>query len=103
MKNRVNTFQKGSVRYIVFKENDSFHAVGLELNIVVDGSTKETALFTLFDAIKGYIESAKKASLRPIVLNQKADDEYEELWRKLNKNEPIKSPYEVATFGRQLV
>ncbi len=103
MKSSQNTLQKGSVRYIVFKENDSFQAVGLELNIVVDGPTKETALFNLFDAIKGYVESAKKANLRPNVLNQKADEEYEALWKNLNSSNPVSSPYQVATFGRQLV
>lgn len=103
MKKVQNNFQKGSIRYIVFKENDSFYAVGLELNIVVDGTTKETALFGLFDAMKGYIESAKKANLRPRILNQKAEDEYEELWKNLNSNKPVESPFQVATFGRQLV
>jgi len=98
-----NTFQKGSVRYIVFKENDSFHAVGLEFNIVVDGPTPETALFSLFDAMKGYIESAKKASFRPNILNQETDKEYEDLWDALNSNNPVESPYQISTFGRQLV
>ena len=103
MKKATNSIQKGSVRYIVFKEEDTFYAVGLEFNILVDGPTKETALFLLFDAMRGYVESAKKANLRPSVLNQTTEKEYEDLWNRLNSNKPIPSPYQVFTFGTQLV
>jgi hypothetical protein len=103
MKKIKNSIQKGSVRYIVFKEGEVFYAVGLEFNIIVEGLTKESALFLLFDAMKGYVESAKKASLRPNVLNQVSEKEYEDLWDKLNSNESIPSPYQVYTFGTQLV
>jgi len=33
-----NTLQKGSVRYLVFKDGDTFFAVALEFNIVVEGT-----------------------------------------------------------------
>ncbi|MDO8575278.1 MAG: hypothetical protein Q7R78_01060 [bacterium] len=98
-----NSFQKGSIRYIVMKEDDVFYAVGLEFNLVIEGSTKEVALFNLFEAITGYIESAKKANLRPRVLNQKTDEEYEKLWNDLIAGNPVESPYKIFTFGRQLV
>ncbi len=103
MKKIKNSLQKGSVRYIVFKEDDLFYAVGLEFNIIVEGLTKEAALFLLFDAMVGYVESAKKANLRPNVLNQVAEKEYEDLWDNLNSDKPIPSPYQVYTFGTQLV
>jgi len=75
-----NTLQRGSVRYIVFKEDDTWYAVGLEFNIVESGSTPQEAMLLLFEALSGYVESARKAKLRPIVLNQKTDSEYEKLW-----------------------
>ena len=34
MRKYKNTLQKGSVRYIVFKENDVWYAAGLEFNVV---------------------------------------------------------------------
>lgn len=76
----MNTLQKGSVRYIVFKDRQSWYAVGLEFNIVENGSSPEEARLLLFEALQGYIESARKAKLRPMVLNQKADHEYEKMW-----------------------
>jgi hypothetical protein len=99
-----NTVQKGSVRYIVFKEDHTWYAVGLEFNIVEEGDSPEVALANLFNAISGYLESFKKIKgARPHVLNQKTDQEYESLWDKLSAAKPVPSPYQVATFGRRLV
>lgn len=76
-----NTLQKGSVRYIVFKENNVWYAAGLEFNIVESGDTPQEAILLLFEALSGYIESAKKIKSRPNILNQTADREYEEMWQ----------------------
>lgn len=86
-----NTLQKGKVRFIVFKENDTWHAVGLEFNIVESGDTAQEAILLLFESLSGYVEAARKIKARPIILNQKPDSEYEEMWRnrqeeKLSKN-----------------
>jgi hypothetical protein len=75
-----NTVQRGSIRYIVFKENDAWYATGLEFNIVESGSTPQEALLLLFEATAGYVESAKKMKARPAILNQKTDPEYEKMW-----------------------
>jgi len=75
-----NTTQKGSVRYIVFKEGDVWYAVGLEFNIVVEGDDPREVMLSLFGALSGYVQSARKIKTRPHVLNQKPDDEYEKLW-----------------------
>ena len=100
-----NTLQKGSVRYIVFKEEDTWYAVALEFNIVESGDDPREVLMLLFEAVEGYVRSARKYKARPAVLNQKADEEYEQLWKTLQKEKegtktrkrmPI-----VATFGRQ--
>ena len=99
-----NTLQKGAVRYIVFKEDDTWFGVGLEFNLVVQADDKELALFELFNAIQGYLEAAAKiGGVRPHILNQQTDSEYEDLWQKLNTNRPIPSPYQVVTFGTKLL
>jgi hypothetical protein len=38
-----NTLKKGFVRNIVFKEDDTWYAVGLELNLVIEADTPEIA------------------------------------------------------------
>lgn len=102
-----NTLKQGSVRTIIFKEDDIWYAVGLEFNIVSSGDTAEMASFMLDQAIRGYIESLINNPMGGLrtegLLNQEADPEYEALWRKLEKNEPIESPYHIHSFGRTLI
>lgn len=99
-----NTLQKGAVRYIVFKEADTWYGVGLEFNIVVEADDKDIALLELFSAIRGYVNSARKVGgVRPNILNQVADKEYEDLWKILKENKPIPSPYLVDTFGTRIL
>jgi hypothetical protein len=92
-----NTLQKGAVRYIVFREGDAWYAVGLEFNVVETGDTAREALILLFEALTGYVESARKMKARPGILNQKPDREYEEIWQSLMKHEQPTVP--VDTFG----
>jgi hypothetical protein len=107
--NMVNNLNKGSVRTIVFKDGDTWYGVGLEFNIVVDADTAELAAFELNEAIKGYVTSIVKSQQRvgglrvESMLNQTAEPEYEEMWNSLVANEPLKSPYQVSSFGRQLI
>lgn len=75
-----NTLKKGSVRYIVFQEGKTWYAAGLEFNIVESGHTPQEAMLLLFEALQGYVESAKKIKARPHILNQKPDAEYERMW-----------------------
>lgn len=86
MKKYKNTLQKGSVRYIIFKENNIWYAAGLEFNIVEFGDTPQEAILLLFEALSGYIESAKKIKARPNILNQTADFEYEKMWHNSQEN-----------------
>jgi len=96
-----NTLQKGSVRYIIFKEANEWVGVALEFNIVEVGDDPREVQFNLEEAIKGYLVSARKAKAKPGILNQKADKEYEILWQKLSKSKPIPSPYKVHSFGHR--
>jgi predicted RNase H-like HicB family nuclease len=95
-----NTLQKGSVRYIVFKEGDVWYAVGLEFNIVESGTTPEEAMLLLFEAMQGYVESLRKIKARSDALNQKTDPEYEAMWKAIEARKaiPLKS---IFAFGER--
>ena len=93
-----NTLNKGSVRYIIFKEDGVYYGVALEFNIVEEGDNPTEVMASLFQAIEGYIETARKIKSRPMPLNQKTDVEYEEMWDKLKSNKKLKQQ-EVYSFG----
>ena len=96
----MNTPQKGSVRYIVFKDGDTWYAAGLEFNIVESGDDPKIALLNLFEAMQGYVESCQKVKgSRVSPLNQKTDAEYEKLWAIATAPKKIPSPYQVNTYG----
>lgn len=94
-----NTLQKGSVRYFVFEEGGVWYAAGLEFNIVEEGSTPQEALFFLFDALQGYVESAKKIKARPSILNQKTNPEYEVMWENRHKEKEQKKIFASGEFN----
>ena len=100
-----NTVDKGSVRYIVFKEDDTWYAVGLEFNIVEEGEDPNLAMYNLFEAMNGYVNTARKVKARPFALNQVPDEEYEQMWNgliKRKKNAALKNK-EIVNFGERLV
>lgn len=99
MKKYKNTLQKGSVRYIVFKEDGAWYAIGLEFNIVEEGSTPQEAILLLFEALSGYVESAKKIKARPNILNQKPDAEYEQMWQNI-ENRKVEQTKKVYASGQ---
>lgn len=100
----MNTLQKGSVRTIIFKEKGTWVGVALEFNIVETGDDPREVLFMLDEAIRGYVESARKSKIRTTtILNQTADKEYETLWKNLESKKSIKSPYEVYSFGKTVL
>ncbi len=96
-----NTLEKGSVRYIIFKEEGTWYGVALELNIVEEGDNPVQVMASLFEAIEGYVETARKFKMRPMPLNQKPEKEYQDLWDKLERNELEKDNGEeqVYSFG----
>jgi len=50
---------------------------------VENGDTPREALILLFEALTGYVESARKMKGRPEILNQRPDREYKEIWREI--------------------
>lgn len=95
-----NSLQKGSVRYIVFREQGTWYAAGLEFNIVESGTTPQEALLLLFDALEGYVEIARKIKVRPYVLNQTPEVEYEQLWAYLTGKKQTRTP-KTETYARK--
>jgi hypothetical protein len=102
----MNTSTKGTFRYIVFKDGNTWYAVALEFNIVESSDDPKLAFFNLLQAVSGYIASAKKIKgSRFQSLNQKTDKEYEDLWeslnfsKKINSTKSVKSPYLVNMYG----
>lgn len=96
----MNTTQKGEFRHIVFKDGDTWYAVALEFNIVESSDDPKLAFMALLQAVSGYIESLKKIKgTRFAPLNQKADPDYEALWKNLTSAKKTKSPYLVDMYG----
>ncbi len=75
-----NTLQKGTIRSVIFKEGDEYFGAALELNIVERGDTPQETMVLLDEAVKGYVDAARKAKLSIGVLNQDVNTEYEALW-----------------------
>lgn len=99
---QMNTPEKGAVRCIIFKDGDTWYGVALEFNIVESADDPDVVQMNLNEAIRGYVESQKKIKgSRVAPLNQKADQEYENLWKNLNdKNIERKDlPYLVSHYG----
>ena len=94
-----NTLQRGTIRCIVFRDGEEWYAAGLEFNIVESGSTPREAMLLLFEAMQGYLESAKKIKARPHILNQKTDIEYEKLWKNLEEQK-IEQSKNIYFYGR---
>ncbi|MBU1349060.1 type II toxin-antitoxin system HicB family antitoxin [Patescibacteria group bacterium] len=94
----MNTFEKGRVRYVIFKDEDGWYAAALEFNIVEHGDTYEEAWLMLFEAMKGYVDAARKIKARPNILNQKADAEYEKMWKESGGTKAKKSNVFSAGF-----
>jgi hypothetical protein len=100
----MNTPTKGTVRTIIFKDKNTWVGVALDFNIVETGDDPREVFLMLDEAIRGYIISAKKIKgSRYPFLNQRSDDEYENLWNNLSASKPIKSPYEIYSFGERVL
>lgn len=98
MKKFKNTLQKGSVRFIIFKEKNDWYGTCLEFNITESGSTPQEAMLLLVEAVEGYLESARKIKARPSILNQKPDPEYSNMWNALRERKKIPSK-EIFSYG----
>ncbi len=93
-----NTLQKGSVRYLVFRDGGTFFGVALEFNIVVEATHPMEALLLLHEAVVGYLEATKRVKMRSHILNQTPDPEYEKMWREY-QGRKLKEKYEGIVRG----
>ena len=86
----MNTVKNGRYRWMIFKDGNDWVGVALEFNIVVTGEDPRVVEVELQEGVLGYLESAKKlkgfrASQVNSLLNQKANDEYEEKWARARR------------------
>ncbi len=88
-----NTLKKGSVRFLIFRDGESYFGVALEFNVIVEAANPQEAFLFLNEAANGYLEAARKVKLRPGVLNQKTDPEYEKMWQEYQSRK-LKEKYE---------
>ena len=88
-----NTLQKGSVRFLIFRDGESYFGVVLEFNVIVEAANPQEAFLFLNEAASGYLEAAHKVKVRPSVLNQKTDPEYEKMWQEY-QDRKLKEKYE---------
>ena len=96
----MNTPKQGKFRHIVFRDGNTWYAVALEFNIVESSDDPKLAFMSLLQAVSGYVRSVSKIrGARFGSLNQKADQEYENLWSILHSSKPVKSPYHVDMYG----
>lgn len=49
-------------------------------------------MLLLFEALKGYLESAQKMKARPTILNQTTDPEYEKMWLQREQRKETSRP-----------
>lgn len=96
-----NTPTNGKFRHIVFKDKGVWYAVALEFNIIESSDDPRLAYFNLLQAVDGYIAAMRKikGARNFASLNQTPDAEYEKLWNNLNSDKPVKSPYQINSFG----
>lgn len=87
----INTYKKGYVRGLVYKEGKKYVGVCLELDLVIHGDNLFTTGECLTKMVKGYLENAVKNKLPESVLNRPAPDKY---WAKFN---------EAIEFERQMM
>ena len=93
-----NTLQKGQVRFIIFREKGTWYGIALAFNIIETGDTPQEVMLLLFEAIRGYLEAARKVKARPHILNQKTDPEYERMWESLEAKKKILNK-QIFSFG----
>lgn len=82
MRKSKNTLEKTNIRYLIFREGDTWYGAALELNIVEDATDPREAFVLLMEAVYGYIEGARRIKGGEDVLNQEPDPEYEALWQR---------------------
>lgn len=93
----MNTVNKGRFRWLVFRDGTAWIGAALEFNIVVTGDDPRVVEAELHEAVRGYLESAKKikgfrTQQINATLNQEADAEYEDRWSMARKAMQTSTP-----------
>lgn len=71
-----NTKEKGIIYYAIFREEDDYVAVCLNLNIIEYGKDPELLRKSIVEAAMSYVESVRKKNLPDDYLNKYAPKKY---------------------------
>jgi hypothetical protein len=100
----MNTFDKGQVRTLVYRDKASgvWYGTALEFNLTIDGEDKNIVVLELDRAIKDYVHSARQLGAIEL-LNQTTDPELDHLWQAHinNLSENLESPYQSHFAGTE--
>lgn len=89
-------------RFLVFYEDDTWYATALELGIVVDAETPDTAFSSLIEAIDGILSLESDPKYEgSTFFTPEIDPEYEQMWQlhQKYKGKAIQSPYQISMSG----
>lgn len=76
-----NTYKKGAVTYLIFKEGNKFVGVCLEFNLEVEANTPQETKERIEDYSKAWLENVVKNKLSEELLNKPAPKKYWNIYR----------------------
>lgn len=98
----LNTKNKGTIEFLVYKEGKSFVGVCLTFDIVEEGSNPEKLMESIQEAAEGHLEVVRAKNMSDDLLNRYAPKEYWDIYYKVIKDikskKSIKSPYSFLIF-----
>jgi hypothetical protein len=91
-----NTYKKGQLQYLFFKEGKKYVGICLELNIYEEGEDFKTVKETVTKISREHVEYVIKNKLSEGLLNRHAPKKYWDMYKvnSHNKNTLITSPYQ---------
>jgi len=102
MQRPLNTKNKGTIEFLVYKEGKTFVGVCLTFDIVEEGSDSERLMESIQEAAQGHLEVVRKNNMSDDLLNRHAPKEYWNIYYKaiedIKNKKSIKSPYSFFIF-----
>ena len=93
-----NTYESGSARVFVMKEDDSFVGVCLEFGLVIREDSLQKAQEVIKDLTEAHIENVLKNKLSEKLLNRSAPQKYWDIYEHIiSQEEKLVKSKEVAT------
>lgn len=98
----LNTKNKGTIEFLVYKEGKTFIGVCLTFDIVEESNNPEKLMESIQEAARGHLEVVRKKNMPDDLLNRYAPKEYWDIYYKaiedIKSKKLIKSPYSFLIF-----